>query len=85
MTGEQHADTVRRAVEAPHRAFATEGMEALDALLAEIQRLRDALEAAFWLIENLQNIRRGKVVRGLDEAIAGYESARAALRGGDAT
>ena len=54
---------------------------ALDALVAENQRLRDALDAADWLVTCLQDIRLGKSVRGLPEAFAGFESAKAALAG----
>jgi hypothetical protein len=71
VTGEQHTDTVYGSPQ----WYAEERIR----LLAENQRLRDALDAADWLIRNLQNVGRGKVVRGLGEALAGYESAREGL------
>jgi hypothetical protein len=48
VTGEQHADTVRRVLDWPIAYYneeqEVEARAALDALLAEHQRLRDALE-----------------------------------------
>jgi hypothetical protein len=81
-----HADTIRPLLAAMGTGYATpedydDALAALDALLAENQRLRDALDAADWLITNLRILREGGVVRGLDEANAGYKSAREALAG----
>jgi hypothetical protein len=72
VTGEQHADTVRRALSHPFIDAVDRGRiaRATDELDAEIQRLRDALER----IADEANI------SGVSRHIA-----RAALRGGDAT
>jgi hypothetical protein len=64
----------------------------IEALVAEIETLRVALteyeNCASWYIRCLEDAVTRKPVRGLAEAKAGYDSARAALaaaRGGDAT
>jgi len=47
-----------------------------EAAWAENERLRDALEATDWYVRCLEDIQDGRVVRGLAEAKAGYDSAR---------
>jgi hypothetical protein len=74
---ERYADSLYGELEAEKHAHRKDN----EYLLTENQRLREALDAADWLITNLRILRAHGVVRGLDEANAAYESAREALAG----
>jgi hypothetical protein len=98
VTGEQHADTVRRVLDlaSPTRmkiGARKTAEDALDALLAESQRLRDALTvyatASNWAISRddlayrvVSWIGPGAERDGMPDAM---QTAREALRGGDET
>jgi hypothetical protein len=57
-----------------------------DARVAELERvtaaLREYQDCASWYIRCLEDVQDRRPVRGLAEAKAGYDSARAALAGG---
>jgi murein tripeptide amidase MpaA len=80
VTGEQHADTVRLELEAERHAHRKDN----EYLLAEIQRLRDALER---IAENAEAWHGphepGNRFQGALSVVG--EWSREALRGGDAT
>jgi hypothetical protein len=114
-----HAATIRPFLTTDRMFYAAERQEAvaaLDALLAEnqrlrdwgqqvhdaldgrelpphpdeaparIQRLRDGWDRVDWYVRCLEDVQdgRGRVVRGLGEAKAGYDSARREALAGDA-
>jgi hypothetical protein len=60
--------------------------EDAELLLAELERvtaaLREYQDCASWYIRCLEDVQDRRPVRGLAEAKAGYDSARAALAGG---
>lgn len=59
--------------------------EFIAASQAEIERLREALQAADYLVDRLQACLRGERVRDLDEAMSWNHMARAALRAKEQT
>jgi len=90
MTPRDALDMARQQSEhlGPHRgAVLDDALAVLEAALARleaaearVQELATVLLAADWLITCYADMQAGRPVRGLDEAKAGYESARAALR-----